>query len=379
MYDIIELSKIALPFIVPSAFAALYGLAPRLGPGRALWLIVRTRFTFKSLPESIRYKEIKQIKEFISSKTFEQKYLGIGIGKSCLLETCANKSSGIVNVLVFPEDNMNDIVKSTLQSLINLPYFFPPHQSAKRVIFWYKVFTFGNTPTIIINAIERRNGKESSSLTCAVTTLIDEYKLKLIIDDSFDESLLYSEQADVIELKPMSKEMIWSLPQLKELLMIIDKTEKFGMIVYSVLGGVPVHYEYIWSQYNLSRLSKDFTNDKQLIEDILCGIIYSAIQLVLDSQYKPGMKEIIKLFDKEMNGIYRDKLLEKDLTLPINDRIFHKVERNGRFTLVPASNAIGIVLRNDLSMMPRYECLEQLVLQDNYVNESAEKEFVYGK
>jgi len=79
-----------------------------------------------------------------------------------LLSTSTNNTCGIINVKVPPGKSGDDfIIRASLQSLVNMPFdFIPPYDSARRVIFWYQLFSFGNTPTIIINATERKIGQE---------------------------------------------------------------------------------------------------------------------------------------------------------------------------------------------------------------------------
>jgi hypothetical protein len=370
MNDIVDFIKIVLPIAVPTtAFFSLTGLIPRIGPGRAVWIALRSRFAPTKLPESIRDVELRQIRKSISEKNFGQGYLVItgdkGVGKSCLLSTSTNKTCGIINVKVEPGKSGDDIIRASLQSLVNLPFdFIPPHHSARRVIFWYQTFSFGNTPTIIINATERKIGQESASLTGAVRTLVDDYKLRVVIDgspNSLDESLLNTERADVIDIKPMTKEMIWSLPQLQEFLSIVNKADNLADILWAVLGGIPARYEKVWRKFERLRLSKDSVDAKQLIRELLCDEISSAIKIVMDAKNKSNMSEIIELFDRENNGIISEQLITKKLIRPSPDKVFHEIKKDGAFTLVPASNAIGIVLRYNLTKEPTLESLEKMV------------------
>ena len=167
MNDILEFVKTVWPIVVPTtAILSLTGLVPRIGPGRAVWIAFRSRVASKRLPESIRDVELRQIRKSISEKNFGQGYLVItgdkGVGKSCLLSTSTNNTCGIINVKVPPGKSGDDfIIRASLQSLVNMPFdFIPPYDSARRVIFWYQLFSFGNTPTIIINATERKIGQE---------------------------------------------------------------------------------------------------------------------------------------------------------------------------------------------------------------------------
>lgn len=65
------------------------GLIPRIGPGRAVWIALRSRFAFKPQPESLRREEIKLLKNELALKDFGQSYLVVtgekGVGKTCLL------------------------------------------------------------------------------------------------------------------------------------------------------------------------------------------------------------------------------------------------------------------------------------------------------
>ena len=221
--------------------------------------------------------------------------------------------------------------------------FIPPYDSARRVIFWYQLFSFGNTPTIIINATERKIGQESASLTGAVRTLVDDYKLRVIIDsspNSLDESLLNTMRADVIDIKPMTKDMIWGLPQLQEFLSIVNKADNLADIVWAVLGGIPAAYEKLWRKFERLRPSKDSVDAKQLIGELLCDEISSAIKIVRDAKNKSNMTEIIDLFDKGINGIISEQLTAKKLIRSTPDKVFHEIEKDKVFMLVPASNAI---------------------------------------
>ena len=56
-----------------------------------------------------------------------------------------------------------------------------------------------------------------------------------------------------------------------------------------------------------------------------------------------------------------DILADKDLKRPTPDKVFREVERDGIPVLIPASNAIGIVIRHSLTKKPSLDELEELV------------------
>jgi len=160
----------------------------------------------------------------------------------------------------------------------------------------------------------------------------------------------------------MTKDMIWGLPQLQEFLSIVNKADNLADIVWAVLGGIPADYEKLWRKFERLRPSKDSVDAKQLIGELLCDEISSAIKIVGDAKNKSNMTEIIDLFDKGINGIISEQLTAKKLIRSTPDKVFHEIEKDKVFMLVPASNAIGIVLHHDLSKEPTLETLEKLVL-----------------
>jgi hypothetical protein len=343
------------------------GLIPRIGPGRAVWIALRSRFAFKSVPESLRLAEINLLKRKIADKDFGQGYLVVtgekGVGKSCLLNTVTSKTAGVIKVKAQPKDDENIIIKNTLLHLTNPPFrFMDPFKSAPKVIFWYRLFTFGRYPIIVINAAERKVGQEYAGLTGAVRTLVDDYKLRVVVDgspNSLDETLLRTKRQSIIDIKPMSKEMIWQIEQLQDLFKYVKEAD-LDDTVFAVLGGIPAGYEELWR--NAKTDLQDGQPPQQVIGSHLCAEISAAIKLVKDSKTKTNdMEEIIKLFDKEKKLILSDTLTVKRLQRPTPDKVFREVKQDGVFVLIPASNAIGIVLKHSLTKEPTLNELEELL------------------
>jgi hypothetical protein len=61
--------------LADSLFQLITGLVPRIGPGRAVWIALRSRFAFKPVPEYLRFAEIKLLKRRIADKDIGQKSL----------------------------------------------------------------------------------------------------------------------------------------------------------------------------------------------------------------------------------------------------------------------------------------------------------------
>ena len=103
---------------------------------------------------------------------------------------------------------------------------------------------------------------------------------------------------------------------------------------------------------------KSLEDAREVIGTHLCAAISTAIKLVKDAQ---DMDEIIKLFDKDKSIICSHLLKDKKLKRPTPDKIFREVEQDGAPVLIPASNAIGIVLQHHLTKQPTLNELEGLL------------------
>lgn len=157
--------------------ASMVGFLPRIGLSRAAWIALRSRFAFKPVPESIRAEEVKFLRERLSAKDFGHCCVVVtgkeGIGKACLIETATSKIPGVINISVASEETSDEIVKGALRVLSRL-YYSPPFESAKRVVFWHRLITFGKSPIIAINTTDRSYGRKCTEIRSAVRTLVED-------------------------------------------------------------------------------------------------------------------------------------------------------------------------------------------------------------
>ena len=367
IYEIFSVFKEFLPLITAGGMVvSAAGLVPRIGPGRAVWIALRSRFAFKPNPESLRFAEIKLLRSMISDKDYGQSYLVVtgekGVGKTCLLNSVTSKTAGVIKLEVQPGQSQNTIIEHTLRELANPPFkFMNPLKPAPRIIFWYRVFTFGRSPIVIINATERKTGEDYAGLTGAVRTLVDKYKLRVVVDgspNSLDETLLRTTREDVIDIKPMTKEMVWKIVQLQDL---FKYAKEAGLEdhVFAVLGGIPSRYEKLWRTTKIDlQAGRDA---REVIGYHLCAVISAAIKLVNESCGNDDIvsAKLMKLF-QETSIFTKSTLVTNKLPRPTPDKVFREVKQNGVLVLAPASNAIGIVLQHGLSKEPYLNELEKM-------------------
>jgi hypothetical protein len=92
---IVSVFKEFLPLIaVGGTVFSAAGLIPRIGPGRALWIALRSRFALKPNPESLRSSDIDLLRSMIANKDMGQSYVVVtgekGVGKTCLMQDCGS-------------------------------------------------------------------------------------------------------------------------------------------------------------------------------------------------------------------------------------------------------------------------------------------------
>ncbi len=92
--------------------AAVVGLIPRLGPGRAAVLALASRLFLRASPASQRALDVHRLRVMLATARKDQ-YVVVagpkGVGKTCLVETATQFACGVVAVRVpagTPEDKI---------------------------------------------------------------------------------------------------------------------------------------------------------------------------------------------------------------------------------------------------------------------------------
>jgi hypothetical protein len=130
--------------------------------------------------------------------------------------------------------------------------------------------------------------------------------------------------------------------------------------VFAVLGGIPSRYEELWRNSKIDLQAG--LDAREVIGTHLCAAISAAIKLVEDScgNDGPAIEKLMNLF-QETSIFTKSILVTNHLQRPTPDKVFREVKLGRVFVLIPASNAIGIVLRHKITEEPSLNELEKLL------------------
>ena len=339
----------------------LIGITPVLGPGRAIGLAFYSWFRSELSAASVRRDEIEDLRKWLSSKTSNpQGYRVVtgekGVGKSCMIENAMYRRGGVVYASVSPGDSEEKIRDNVLKAIgKRTPYSFgDPIASARRTIACYR-FMFRRSPVAVISATERSAGDHQAKLTGAVRALTDMYKLRVIVDaspNSLDPTIFYTERASVMRLERLSKEQTFSIPEIREMFES-TKMASWADVAWKVIGGNPS----IFKQMRDFIFLKGKPEDR--VAEFLGSLLFSAIELINASvEANPHTAEIIDKLRVSKNRLeWKDK---GTLKLSSPDKVFRIVESSGKVVIVPASNALDIVIRLNLAQKPSAQELRDL-------------------
>ena len=366
--SMVDLVTKLLPFVGGATVASISGIAPRLGPGRALSIAVRSKVTPYRGELSVRNELIPQL--ISMSKYRRQNYVVVtgpkGIGKSCLVDTAFRNTCGVSRVDVEAAMTKREIVDAALREFTGLSSRFSfanPHVNARRVVFWYRLLSRGDSPIIIINVSERQPGQPYASLAAASRILNEQFQIRVVIVGSpgaLEPMLFLMEREDLLEIGTMDRVMIEKLPQLQTLFAFVSKFG-LGNVVRKVLGGVPAKYEKLDKSISRALDTADpSTAVHSAIGEYLCNQVYQAIRVVKEAKGLTDMSLILSEMDLNKLEIVSQDLPD-EWKRPTHDKVLREIKKDGKSVLVPSTNAVGIVLRHQLTEEPTIEKLVELV------------------
>jgi hypothetical protein len=355
------LEQVANVATVIATFAAVsgpavvgLGLVPRAGPGRALALAMRSRLARAPSTQSARAADVMALRETLAS-TSQGRYVVVqgpkGVGKSCVVETALQRTCGVVVVKVAPGAREDAIVASALASIAGIRLsMWDPRPSALRVLWWYRWLL--PPPIIVLRVSERPFGREYAETAGAVRSLVD-CGFRAVIDsspNSLEPGALTTLRQDVIELGPMPRALLFSLPEHATL---HGALREAGLedVVWAVLGGVPAHYTALRDKLLQCRASsEDFGRSVEAYvrEELRSAITRRASMLVTHSFMTPILDEFVAA-----SAVPEEQLTRRMIQSPSPNKVLRAVaSSSGETIYVPADAAMALVLRHRLVAPP---------------------------
>jgi len=350
------------------ALGSVAGLIPRVGLGRALWIGVKSHFK-TNYPLSVRQVEIKQLSDSIlwmEKGDYITVTGGKGIGKTCLIDTTLNRHFGVVKISTKSGADKDVIVDQAIRELTGIQFdYFKPVGSAHRLLFFYS-FLFKRSPIVVIRVPERQSGEPYAQVTSAVRDLTDLYGLRVVVDgtpNSIPPELLSTKRETVIAVEPMSKELIESIPEFKDLIDFL-KSHNLDEPVWKVLGGSPIDY------LKLKKLVVKMSSLPNIASDEVVNNVKNHLQSVLsDTLYKNVFKS--SLNTKQIINIFRER---KVIKIPVAElepldypnKVFREVKTMGRWFVEPYSPAASLIISENIQDDDGvYDLVEKLLKKEN--------------
>lgn len=345
-------------------FAASFGVLPRIGPGRAVALAMKSLTARVLSPHSVRTSDVAILKQKLGNLGGYIVVKGPkGVGKSTVIATALQNTCGVVVVEVFPGQTADVIKRSVLESIAGThPNFVDPHPSALRVLWWYRLVL--PPPIVVLRLVECSAGTPYAQMTGAVRSLAD-IGLRAVIDsspNSLEPEALASLRENVLEVAPMPRALLFSIPEHAALFETLRK-EGLQDVVWGVLGGVPALYSRLAEALAEAKPKGLVVVDEPgaactVVTNFVRGQLLRAINRLWTLDPKSPLRDIFALF-KGMDEVPAKML--RGIAMPSPNKVLREVNKGVETTVyVPADAAMALLLRHGFESPPSIDVLRTL-------------------
>ena len=187
-----ETITVAVPLYV--AYRVLAGarrVMPKIGLFRAVNLALQSKLKPRSMLLTTRIDEMETIRYFANITGYSQLYMVIlgprGVGKTCLVNSVAERIGGTVNLTIHPGETSREIMQKSFCAIAgmrkNASY---AENNAALVSFWYRLL-FRRRLLLHMKTSERFEGEKCAALSGAVKILTRAYFLRVIVNATPNE------------------------------------------------------------------------------------------------------------------------------------------------------------------------------------------------
>ena len=365
LLDITPALKVAIAIGAPTTLMAA-GAVPRVGPLRALVLGLSSRLFLRANPVSQRTQEVTSLRSFLASKVRHKDLYSIvagpkGVGKTCVVDTATAATFGVVSVGVAPGKLHDAILADVFTAITRCELRTLDLSASTRRVLWWHSLIFRTPVTVLLRGVERKPTQVFADLDSAAKALAHDFGLRVVIDasdNSLPENAKKTMREEVVEVGPMSRAVLESVPDIAELLSAL-KAADLSDVVWECVGGVPARYIQLLRKWkvagrgDLEAVVEPFLTNllKQAISDRRANVIAN-----------PRLKELYPLFLKQSE--VPTQLLEQwELARPSPDKVLRVkyAPNSDEDTLIPANAPIAVVLRFALMKAPRLQELKRML------------------
>ena len=353
-------SIVASMAAITAPSAALAGLAPRIGPLRAVVLALSSRFS-RAQDQSQRAAELRALRSTLSATQRDQ-YVVVsgpkGVGKTCLVDTALQFSFGVVSVRVAAGAAEKDILADAFKAVSRSTFSFLDHSASARRVLWWHHFLFRVPATVVLRASERKATQQYADIDSAARSLAHDFGARVLVDasnNSLPDAATATKREDVLELESMPRSLLEELPELQPLLGALEAAG-LADVAWMLIGGNPADYKGLLRKWD--------AREREDIALVVAAFVQNLVGKALDNVHSAiaGNKRLEGLFAqfRTTDEVPSAFLASNELVRPSLDKVLRVVlqrhrDRSGQRVLVPADAATAFVLRSGVSAVPFFE------------------------
>ncbi len=243
------------------------------------------------------------------------------------------KRAGVVSVDVSPGDEMETIHDNVFRAISGGSPFGAPKGNALRVLSFYRLFSLGGRPTVVLQVRERSDTKPYAHVLGTARYLAG-LGMAVIVDaadNSLNPADLGKARQDMLEVEALTIE---DMEKIYEPLFDVLRKEDLVDGVWAVLGGVPVSFDALQR-----KLAENIGSPvRQTVKQFLGRTLTNAASKIND-----GVKA-----NPELKGVLEQLKVAAAVpdTLTQPSKVLRRATISDKELLVPASPAIAFVIRH---------------------------------
>jgi hypothetical protein len=233
-------------------------------------------------------------------------------------------------------------------------------------VLWWHHLLFRTPATVVLQAAERKPAQAFADLDSAARALSHDFGMRVVVDasnNSLPGAAVATLREMVLEVEPMPRAVLESLPELEPLLDAL-RASRLDDTVWAVAGGVPAHYLQLSALWE----ARGRGDTERVVADFAVGAIKKAVHNVGDAVAADERLQTLYDLFRGASAVPYAELKARRIVRPSPDKVLRAVLALGaggalEDVLVPADAATALVLRAGLVDVPPMSTLAPLLAQ----------------